>query len=253
MKIFTTNCVETNFKCLNLSISPNLSEPVICLLNTDFYSSNEVSSFRKLLSEQEQQKASRFRFLRDQQSYIVTHAMLRTILGKYLESEPTDIEFVSNTFGKPSLTGKVKKIHFNLSHRSGRSALAFSPKGEIGIDVEKIDPKFDFDLIGYSHFSNAENSFIHEKQDEAYKRFYTLWTRKEAFLKAIGTGIGENLGIEVFRKINHFKPEIPCFEIPGGNFYLNSFEFQNEYLISTASMDSGKFAEFVNLEFRLSS
>jgi len=251
-KIFAENRLEINYKYFDKSTCQALNEPACYLIRTDSYSTDTVKSFQKLLSTLELEKASKFRFIKDQQRYIITHGMLRIILGKFLELAPAEIEFVTSYFGKPSLPEKYKKIYFNLSHSAGLSVLGFSKISEIGIDVEKIDPKFDFDLIAYSHFSNAENSFIHEKQDEACKRFYTLWTRKEAFLKAIGTGIGENLGIEVFRKINHFRPEIPCSEIPGGNFYLNSFEFQNEYLISTASMDSGKFAGFVDLESHLS-
>jgi phosphopantetheine--protein transferase-like protein len=238
VRIFTTICLETNFQCLNSSVFPDLSEPAICLLNTHSYCSDKVSSFRKILSEKEQQKASRFRFLCDQQSYVITHAMLRSILGKYLELDPSEIEFVLNDFGKPSLRENVKKIHFNLSHRSGMSVLAFSPKGEIGIDIEKMDPTFDFNQIAQTHFSKDENDFINAIPEEVCEKFYLLWTRKEALLKAVGTGIGENLGIEAFRTINHFAPEI---SFPDTDYYLNTFKFQDNYMITTAGSHQGKY------------
>jgi 4'-phosphopantetheinyl transferase len=240
MKIFTENRININFKNFGKSTYPELDETVLYLVHTDSYSSSEISSFQKLLSLQEQEKASRFRFLKDQHSYIVTHAMLRKILGNYLNSEPAKIEFVSNDFGKPSLAEKHSKIDFNLSHRSGLSVLAFSPKSEIGVDVEKIDAEFDFNRIAKAHFSVAENIFIHEIQEETRERFYTVWTRKEALLKAIGTGIGENLEIEVFRKFNHSAIELPIQGVQDKDYYLDSFIFQNDYMVTIAGSYHGR-------------
>jgi len=202
--------------------------------------SDAISLFKKSLSDIELEKASKFRFLEDQHRYIVTHATLRTILGSYLKTEPAEIEFISNDFGKPSLSEKYEKIHFNLSHSKGISALAFSTKSEIGIDIERIEPKFDFEMIANSHFSKAENHFLHAEKMESRNRFYTLWTRKEAFLKAVGIGIGENIGIEVFRKVNQFRQEMPLPGIQGGDFYLKTFLFQNQYLITSASRDASE-------------
>ncbi|MCX6239383.1 MAG: 4'-phosphopantetheinyl transferase superfamily protein [Bacteroidia bacterium] len=239
-RIFTENRPGTKFQYFDKITYPTLNEPVLCLIHTDSYSADAVLSFQKLLSAPEYEKALKFRFLQDQHSYIITHAMLRSILGYYMVSEPAEIEFVSNDYGKPSLSEKYKKIHFNLSHSSGLSVLAISGKSEIGVDIEKIDPEFDFDQIAKVHFSNAENSFLHILKEESREKFYTLWTRKEAFLKAVGTGIGKNLGIEVFRKINHFKPEMPFPGVQCGDFYLKSFSYQDKYMISAANNYSGE-------------
>lgn len=236
MKIFTETLSDIKFRSLDQSTFPDLVEPVICLIHTDFYSAPEISSFEKLLSVQEQEKAARFRFARDRNSYIITHGMLRKILGNYLGSIPAEIEFSSNEFGKPSLRDGCRKIHFNISHRSGLSALAFSSNSEIGVDVEKIDSDFDFDLIAKAHFSDAENSFIDAERGESCKRFYTVWTRKEALLKAIGTGIGENLYVEVFRKVNQYIPEVISPIIQQADYYLNTFEYRDKFMIATAGM-----------------
>jgi phosphopantetheine--protein transferase-like protein len=239
--IFTENRRGTNFQYFDKSGYLPLDGSVLYLIHTDSYSSDAVSLFQKLLSVQELEKASKFRFIKDQHRYIITHAMLRTILGRYLKLVPAEIDFISNDYGKPSLPEKYEKIHFNLSHSKGFSALAFSTKSEIGIDIERIDPEFDFDAIANAHFSKAENRFLHAEKRESRNRFYTLWTRKEAFLKAVGTGIGENLGIEVFRRINHYRPEVPFQEVQGVDFYLKTFLFQNQYMISTAGNYSGEF------------
>ena len=242
VKIFTETLADIRFRNVDSSNMPGMDEPFIWLIHTDSYSAPEISSFEKLLSVQEQEKAARFKFLRDRNSYIVTHALLRIILGNHLGSEPAEIEFISNDFGKPSLAGKCKKIHFNLSHSSECSVLAFSIKSEIGVDIEKIDPGFDFDLIAKAHFSETENSFIDAERDESRKRFYTVWTRKEALLKAIGTGIGGNLDVEVFRKVNQYNLDFPFPIIQETDYYLNTFEYQDKYMITTA----GKHPELFN-------
>jgi len=238
--IHTENRFETNFQYFDKYRYLSLDEHVLYLIHTDSYLSDAISLFKKSLSDIELEKASKFRFLEDQHRYIVTHATLRTILGSYLKTEPAEIEFISNDFGKPSLSEKYERIHFNLSHSKGISALAFSTKSEIGIDIERIEPKFDFEMIANSHFSKAENHFLHAEKMESRNRFYTLWTRKEAFLKAVGIGIGENIGIEVFRKVNQFRQEMPLPGIQGGDFYLKTFLFQNQYLITSASRDASE-------------
>ena len=154
--------------------------------------------------------------------------------------------FISNKFGKPSLAEKYKRLNFNLSHSSECSVLAFSPNSEIGIDIEKIDPEFEFDLIAKAHFSEAENRFIDAGQHESSKRFYTLWTRKEALLKAIGTGIGENLDVEVFRNVNYYHPEVTLPGIQKADYYLHTFEYQDKYMITTAGSTPGKFIAVIN-------
>ena len=239
LTIFTEILTDINFLDWNKSTMPDFNNPAIFLIHTD--SESEISSFQKSLSAQEQEKAARFRFIKDQHSYIITHALLRKLLGNFLNSEPASIEFISNEFGKPMVSHGNRKIHFNISHRCGLSTLAFSAKSEIGVDVEKIDPEFDFDLIAKAHFSDAENRFIDEGKQESGKRFFTVWTRKEALLKAIGTGIGENLDVEVFRNVNYYHPEVPLPGIQKADYYLNTFEYQDKYMITTAGSTSEKF------------
>lgn len=245
MHIYTENLGHINFRNLEKSAFPDLNEPAICLINTDLYTLEEVTSFQKLLSRQEQEKAVRFRFVQDQRRYIVTHGMLRNILGNYLKSAPAEIEFSSNEYGKPALSGEIRKIHFNLSHSSGISAMMFSATSEIGIDIEKMDPKFNFKLISEAYFSRAENNFLDMNPVEACERFYTIWTRKEALLKALGTGIGENLEIEVFREVNPFNSELFGSKILPVSYHLSSFSYQVNYLITIAEKYSEEFNTFI--------
>ncbi len=232
MKILTQNLTEVHFRNPETEDSPNLNDPVIYLIHTDSYSDHDVSLFKKLLTSQELQNASRFRLSQDRSSYIITHAKLRLILGDYLDEDPVEIEFNLNEFGKPSLT--ENKIHFNISHRGGLSALAFSFSSEIGIDVEKIDPDFNVDQISKAFFSRDENRYLNDFPFGPNKKFYMLWTRKEAFLKALGTGIAECPGVEVFRRANDFNPKIPIPGIGDRDYFLYTFEYQDHYMITTA-------------------
>jgi len=216
--------------------------PVLFIAITDNILSDRISSLHGILSEEENKKARKFKLRKDQNRYIITHTLLRLILGKFLEIPPGEIEFVSNPYGKLFLSEKYKKIHFNLSHSSGVSVLAFSVKSEIGVDVEKVDPGFEYHIIAKRYFSNAENRYIHELDGQSCMRFYTLWTRKEAFLKSVGSGIVENLDIEVFRKVNHYSPKKEFTGKHATDFYVKSFLFQNNYMISVASNDPGKIA-----------
>jgi 4'-phosphopantetheinyl transferase len=88
-------------------------------------------------------------------------------------------------------------MFFNLSHCSGVSLLAFDPENEIGADVEKIDEEFDYEPIVKRWFTQDEDRYIYQSPETSRKRFYEIWTRKEAYLKAIGEGITKNLQVEV--------------------------------------------------------
>ena len=217
------------------STLPDLVGPVIFLIHTESYSPTEVLSFHQLLSAQEQKKGARFRFEHHRNSYLITHGVLRTILGKYLNLEPVEIEFVSNDFGKPSLGDQYPKVYFNLSHSAGLSVVALSGESEIGVDIEKSDPEFDFELIAGAHFSKAENRFIDAPVAGSRERFYRLWTRKEALLKAIGTGIGENLDVEVYGQVNNHQLTDSFPELQDAIYYINTFEFPNNRVISIAT------------------
>src|ERR1035437_7340870 len=109
--IFTESKREINVQYFDKSRYLSLDEHVLYLIHTDSYSPDAISLCKKSLSDQELEKAFKFRFIEDQYRYIVTHATLRTILGRYLKTEPAEIEFVSNDYGKPSLSEKYEKIH----------------------------------------------------------------------------------------------------------------------------------------------
>jgi phosphopantetheine--protein transferase-like protein len=118
-------------------------------------------------------------------------------LCKWFNVRPDAIGMMHNSFGKPKLTGTPGEMHFNLSHSKGISALVFDQDHEVGVDIERIDRHFDYQPIVSRYFTEKENRFINDPDGDSIDRFYRVWTRKEALLKALGTGITRHLDVEV--------------------------------------------------------
>ena len=112
-----------------------------------------ASSLKKILSNDEIEKANRFVFEKDKKSYIVSRATLRTLLAKYLNISPRIIEFDYNQFGKPFLTvPEEKNIKFNLSHSNEYCIIAINKGVELGIDIEWINKRLVTDDIAKDYF-----------------------------------------------------------------------------------------------------
>jgi phosphopantetheine--protein transferase-like protein len=179
---------------------PELRSPLLIVVQTDAVQPDEAVWLGSFLSAKETVKSQRFRFSHDRLSYIVVHGLLRWVLGRHMGISPDAVEISYNSFGKPYVSGYFPEIFFNLSHSSGLSVLAFDPGNEIGVDVERIEDDFEYDPIVQQFFTKEEGRYIQQVKAESRNRFYELWTRKEAFLKAVGTGITENLQTEVLKE-----------------------------------------------------
>ena len=144
------------------------------------------------LSADEQIRAGRFRFEQDQNRFRAGRGLLRKTLASYLESEPAQVHFSYTQQGKPFLTNQSEEgvIHFNVSH-SERNAVFAVTRGEgIGVDIEAIQEEIDCNSLAAFCFAPPElaewESLPVSQRQEA---FFGFWTRKEAYLKAIGTGL----------------------------------------------------------------
>ena len=144
------------------------------------------------LSEKEVMRADRFYFERDRKHFIVGRGVLRAILGIYLGMEPDQLEFSYGAYGKPYLADGCgeREVRFNLSHSNELALYAFVRGREIGVDLEYIRDIPDIEQIAARFFSARENIVLHglpaaQKQEA----FFRCWTRKEAYIKAIGNGL----------------------------------------------------------------
>ena len=148
--------------------------------------------WQRLLSQQELARANRFLFARDRQNFTSTRALLRIILGGYLEQDPRELSFVYSEREKPSLSPlqNAGGIEFNVSHSGSRALLAFARGRELGVDVEQIRTDFDYESLSRRFFSPAEQAELSAlSQSERASGFFRCWTRKESYIKAHGAGL----------------------------------------------------------------
>jgi len=140
------------------------------------------------LSEAERQRAARFHFDKDRDRYIVSHASLRDILSRYLQSEPHDLKFAANEFGKPFLPDH--NIEFNLSHSGDLGLIAVTRGRKVGVDIELIREDIELENLAARFFSPREISELMALTIEQRTRgFFNCWARKEAYIKAHGLGL----------------------------------------------------------------
>jgi len=143
------------------------------------------------LTPDERQRSARFQFDRDRQRFIVARGVLRELLGRYLETDPGDVSFVYNAFGKPDLSPRFgRPLKFNLSHAAGLALIAITTASSVGVDLEYIRLQSDYPEIARRFFSAAEVDALSGLQSDAYAAaFMNCWTKKEAYVKARGEGL----------------------------------------------------------------
>lgn len=159
-------------------------------------SENFIQKLRETLSIDEKLRAKQFRFDKDRNHFITARGILRNILGKYLNVEPSRFEFRYGNNGKPALSKTFGNgiIHFNLSHSEGLAIYVFTRDQEIGVDLENIGKLENIEKIVESFFSRREKAdFCTLPQSSKNAAFINYWTIKEAYLKAIGTGLSYSM------------------------------------------------------------
>lgn len=146
-----------------------------------------VSELAVPLSPDERERAARFVFERDRRRFNVCRGALRLLLAAYTGASADAIRFRYGKRGKPELAGG--EIQFNVSHSEDLALLAFSLKKRLGIDLEHLHPVPELEHIAQSHFSPAEQEVMARMPSDLKQvAFFNCWTRKEAFIKALGDG-----------------------------------------------------------------
>lgn len=154
--------------------------------------SSSVQELKEKLSIDERIKAERLRFERDRNRFIVRFGILRTILGSYMGVEPVKVRFRYGNHGKPRLCDAFgpADIHFNVSRSEGLALYVFTRDHEVGVDIERIRDIPEMEEIVEQFFSARENAVFRSlPRSKTRQAFFTCWTRKEAFMKAIGEGL----------------------------------------------------------------
>ena len=150
-----------------------------------------LSGAEAVLSREEILRAGRFARAQDRERFIAAHGALRMVLGLYLSADPQSLEFCKGPMGKPSLVQTFTDLRFNLSHSGDLALIAVTRGREVGVDVERVQRDIEFDPIVEHYFDPSEAWDLRTAPaQERVSRFFDLWTRKEACLKAEGSGLG---------------------------------------------------------------
>lgn len=154
----------------------------------------KLSDWQYMLDDSELQRAQTFKFAELRERFIAVRALLRQTLATYLNKPPQALRFELEAYGKPYLS--CGSLHFNLSHSGDFLAIAVADFPQIGIDIEAVAPRNSLDSLAKRVFSAGELAEWRQlPADQQLNVFYRLWTKKEAFVKAVGRGIA--LGMEL--------------------------------------------------------
>jgi len=150
------------------------------------------AAFIDILDDQEYSQATRFRFAKHRSRFIVRRGILRTILAQYADCKPEAIRFKCAAHGKPYIAWprSASAIRFSMSSSHGLGAVAVTWRNELGLDIERVRPDCDHELVTTHEFAAEEREWLcHLPKAERLKKFFELWTCKEAYLKGTGFGL----------------------------------------------------------------
>jgi 4'-phosphopantetheinyl transferase len=159
----------------------------------------QVESLGRALSADEWERAHRFRFDKHRRQYVVGRGALRTLVAAYLGSRPAEIQFSYGPRGKPFLAPPFDRLddrglQLNLSNSHELALVVFVLGREVGVDVEYLRPMTDCEQIAERFFSESERRTLRYIPFPAKQEaFFNCWTRKEAYLKAVGEGLAAPL------------------------------------------------------------
>ncbi|MET1056677.1 MAG: 4'-phosphopantetheinyl transferase superfamily protein [Pedobacter sp.] len=210
--------------------SPDSSEGRINIWVIDINSQLPVlASYVQILTAEEMSYAARFHQKKDAQQFIITRAILKILLADTLTVEPREIHITQAKNKKPVLA-EHQEIHFNVSHSDNQAVIAIA-RQRIGIDVEFVKPNFDYQSVADYTFSDEESDYLKQSASPR-QEFFRLWTRKEAFLKGMGSGLINELntiscmpeGDKIPVKINGLT----------SNWELTTIDINSGYIMSIA-------------------
>jgi 4'-phosphopantetheinyl transferase len=210
----------------------NLSKNDVHVWNVHTRASDALAAqFEPLLVAAERDRAARFRFEHLRRSSVVTRGALRCLLGRYLRLHAASIQFNYGAKGKPSVES-AERIQFNTTHSGSLAVFAFTLDCEIGVDLEQIHSLRDAQSIADRFFCSEEAAEIMSlSPGERDRGFFRCWTRKEAYIKAIGDGLSAPL--------NNFRVRVQPDE-PAGFVHLgNDTHAAKAWMLQDLCLDPG--------------
>ncbi len=186
IKVELRECSDVSDRSVVTDLPPDVVH--VWMRPLDVRASVEQACY-EVLSPDERERAARFRVGRPRRNFILTRGTLRCLAATYVRVEPQQLSFRYSEHGKPTLDGP-SEIRFNVSHTDGLALLAFVRARDIGVDVEKIEAARDAKKLAERFFSLRERSLLENLSgEELHAAFFRCWTRKEAYVKALGEGL----------------------------------------------------------------
>ena len=177
-----------------LALSPHYVD--IWLTSTEL-GEERVRAYAETLTGLELARARKFKSAAKYREYVITRGLLRNTLHKVAGLDLAGADFSYGEHGKPGLDGigAAGTLAFNVSHSHGLALVALATDGRLGVDLERIRPEVEWRELAQRYFSEAEYRALQAQVDtkDARRRFFTCWTRKEAFVKALGAGVSYGL------------------------------------------------------------
>jgi 4'-phosphopantetheinyl transferase len=148
-----------------------------------------IKSLEETLSDDERARASRFHFPEHRRKFIIARGVLRYLLSHYVGVPPATITFKEGAYGKPELAAATP-VRFNVSHSGDLALYAVSDKRNVGVDIEQHRTLHDLAEVAKRFFAPAEVVQLEMlPEPDRHAGFFRCWSRKEAFVKALGAGL----------------------------------------------------------------
>lgn len=173
---------------------PALARGVVAIWSVWIGGIPDEQTARAVLSDDELARASRFVDDVHRNRYVAGRLTLRELLGRYLNLPPSDVCFRYSDYGKPDVPGET--LRFNVAHSDDVAVIGLTDQDRLGVDVERVRELGDIDGVARSVFSERELDVFQALHGSSkIQGFFNCWTRKEAFLKAVGEGVSHPLDV----------------------------------------------------------
>lgn len=170
-----------------------------CTFLEDIRDPNLWARYRALLTPAELTRQERLRFEKDRLRDLATRALVRTVLSRYAPVAPEEWRFAAGPHGRPRIAGaSPPPLEFNVSHAHELVVVAVAARRLIGVDIEDLERRANTAHLD-RYFAPGESAALRAlPEGEQRRRFFELWTLKEAYLKATGVGLTQPLDSIVF-------------------------------------------------------
>lgn len=151
-----------------------------------------LGAYHCVMARDEAEQQARYRFAAGRKEYLVTRALVRSVLSAYAPVLPKDWQFIRNKHGRPEIAGPAgaPRLRFNLSNTRGLIVCLVARDREVGVDVEDIHRQGETVGVADRFFSPSETAeLIRQPLHRQRDRFFDYWTLKEAYIKAKGMGL----------------------------------------------------------------